>query len=150
MAIINYLQNIGDSICVCLNYEINLIGIPSNQIIQNLEANFNELFLKYGQNKKIIVLLDLTQIDIHNLGIGISELKTMIMYLQRNHPEKLNRIIIYKYSDKVKFIIALLKSFVNPEISAKIIVDRNYHKFISVLLNSKECATNLNNNELRR
>lgn len=149
MVFVNYLHIIDNSICVYPNYKQNLRDVPSLEVIKNLETEFDELFIKHGQNRKIILLLDLTQIDMNNLGIGIPSLKTIIQYLQKNHPDKLNRVIIYNYTEKVKFIITLLKNFVNPEISAKIIVDRNYQKFIDVLLSKRKIKSS-NNIELQR
>ena len=129
------------------DYKHNFINVSSGEVIRKLESEFDQLFIEHGENKRIILLLDLTKIDINNLGIGIPTLKILIQYLQTNYPEKLNSVIIYNYSEKIKFIIALLKSFVNPEVSAKIIVDRNYQKFIDILLNRKKIK-NPNNTEL--
>jgi hypothetical protein len=147
MGFINYLYIIDNSICVYPDYKHNFINVSSGEVIRKLESEFNQLFIEHGENKRIILLLDLTKIDINNLGIGIPTLKILIQYLQTNYPEKLNSVIIYNYSEKIKFIIALLKSFVNPEVSAKIIVDRNYQKFIDILLNRKKIK-NPNNTEL--
>ena len=150
MVFVNFLHIIDNSICVYPNYKQDLLNVPSNEVIKQLEGEFDKLFIQHGQDRRIILLLDLTQIDINNLGIGIPSLKTIIQYLQTSHPDKLNRVVIYNYTEKVKFVIALLKKFVKPEISAKIIVDRNYQKFINVLLSKKRNFKSSNNIELQR
>ena len=61
-------------------------------------------------------------------------------------PDFLHKCIVLNYSIKMKMILHILKSFLDPVTSKKIVINRNVNNQINFLINQQKNVNMLSNN----
>ncbi len=148
MNYINHLYNLDNgNICIYPNYtkKINDKSIFPDILINELR----DIIIKNGSQNKFIILMDLSKLQItpDYASNNIFFYRRLKKRLEEAFPDKLEKVIIYNYTRKTIFFVSILKLILDKELTEKIIIDKNYRKFIEAILNKKKHIT-VNNNLL--
>ena len=146
MSFIEYLYNLENgSVCVRPLYGNKIKN--RSQFPDTLAMELNNILQTYGGiDNKFIVLVDLTKINMNSEHAtnNIFFYKKLKDRLERDFPDKLDKIIIYDYTEKTNFLLNIIKLILDKDLRKKIIVDRKYKEFVNDKIVNK---SNLNNNE---
>ena len=77
-----------------------------------------------------------------NLGVA----KKVIKNFQDNFPDFLHKCIVLNYNIKMKMIISIIKSFLDPDTSRKIVINKDVNNQINFLINQQKNINMLSNN----
>lgn len=146
MKLLVYLYNLANGhICIAPNYGQSIHNKKTYPC--ELISELKSLLKSYGSESKFMLMIDLTKINMScehassNLPFYISLQKAIVAAL----PDKLEKIIIYDYTEKTAFLLNIAKIVLDREIRNKIILDKNYKIYVEKFMEHK---INLNNNEL--
>jgi len=147
MAFVKYLYNLeSGSVCIYPNY-VN--KIQNKELFPEIiTRELNNILDKYGKGgRKFIVLIDLTKVQMtsDHATRSIFFYKKLKNHLEKKFPDKLEKIIIYDYTDSTIFLLNVIKFILDKELRDKIIISKDYKKFINSKITSD---SNVNNNGL--
>lgn len=147
MSFIKYLYNLeSGSVCIYPHYENKIKNYAT--FPDTLVRELTKILQTYGEgDEKFIVLVDLTKVKMNceQATSNIFFYKKLKTRIEKQFPNKLEKIIIYDYTEKNAFLLNIIKLILDKELRDKIIIDRNYKLFI----NSKIISDiNANNSEL--
>ena len=145
MSFIEYLYNL-ESGCVCIHPNYNNKIKNRELFADTLTGELKNILQTHGKgDTKFIILVDLTKVNMnceHATG-NLFFYKKLKNRLEYEFPNKLEKIIIYDYTDKTIFLVTILKLILDKELRNKIIIDRNYKSYVDPRITSN---ITLNNN----
>tara|TARA_Y100000385_G_C13046850_1_gene617887 strand:+ start:473 stop:898 length:426 start_codon:yes stop_codon:yes gene_type:complete len=132
---------INEKVVLELNYEKKI----DNDSIENLNCELRNIINKHHISKEgLIFILDLSKVSSGDVNLGVA--KKVIKNFQDNFPDFLHKCIVLNYSIKMKMILHILKSFLDPVTSKKIIINKNVNNQINFLINQQKNVNMLSNN----
>lgn len=154
MGFLNYLCQLDDG-SICIHPDCNKsLGKDKKKALVDIITEIKQFEEKYGETNKFIILLNLKKTSITESTLDIKFLRRLRKILVRQFPDKLNKLIIYDYTDKMLCIIQIIRFLIGQEYKDKIMIDKNYKVFIDNLLKKKinnsdnDGCVIVNNNEL--
>ena len=134
MDFLNYLCQLEDG-TICIHPDCNKsLGDNKKQALQVIISEIKYFEKKFGATNKFIILLNLKETAITESTLDIKFLTKLRKVLVREFPDKLNKLIIYDYSEKMLCVIHLIRLLIGKEYRDKILIDKNYKIFIDNLL----------------
>ena len=92
----------------------------------------------------IILILDMSKVSSGDVNLGVA--KKVIKNFQDNFPDFLHKCIVLNYNIKMKMIISIIKSFLDPDTSRKIVINKDVNNQINFLINQQKNINMLSNN----
>ena len=125
--------------------EINYDKKINSQSIESMNLELKSVIDK-NQIKKdgLIFILDLSKIRSGDVNIIVA--KKVIKNFQDSFPDFLHKCIVLNYTTRMKMILNIIKSFLDPVTSKKIIIDRNVNNQINFLINQQKNISMSSNN----
>jgi hypothetical protein len=147
MTFIKYLYNLeSGSVCIYPDYSNKIQN--KDLFPETITYELSNILERYGEgDHKFIVLVDLTKIQMNSeqAGKNIFFYKKLKDHLENKFPNKLEKIIIYDYTEKTIFLLNILKLILDRELRNKIIINKDYKVFINTKIISD---INVSNNGL--
>jgi len=144
MTFIKYLYTLENgSVCIYPDYKNKIQDRES--FPDTITDELNKVLQIYGgNNKRFIILVDLTKVKMNceQATGNIFFYRKLKVRLEQEFPNKLEKIIIYDYTDSTIFLLNILKLILDKELRDKIIVDRNYKMFINSKIITNVTANN--------
>ena len=132
---------INERIVLELDYEKKI----NNDSIEILNTELSNIIKENNITKDgLIFILDLSKVSSGDINLGVT--KKVIKSFQDNFPDYLHKCIVLNYSLKMKMILNIIKSFLDPVTSKKIVINKNVNNQINFLINSQKNISMLSNN----
>tara|TARA_B100001093_G_scaffold400819_1_gene388360 strand:+ start:2572 stop:2997 length:426 start_codon:yes stop_codon:yes gene_type:complete len=117
--------------------DYNSIEILDNELKDIIKQNN---IVKDG----IILILDMSKVSSGDVNLRVA--KKVIKNFQDNFPDFLHKCIVLNYNIKMKMIISIIKSFLDPDTSRKIVINKDVNNQINFLINQQKNINMLSNN----